>query len=143
MEESEIRAVEEILPHRPPFLFVSRIISLDAGKGAVTEYDVPMDLPVFAGHFPQEPIMPGVLILEMLAQSGAVAVLAEEACRGKVVYLAAVESARFRRPVRPGDTIRAEIALGPIKRGIGRATGKAYVGGEEVASATVLFVMPN
>lgn len=136
-------AAEDILPHRPPFLFVSRIISLDVGKSSVTEFDVDPDLPMFKGHFPQEPIMPGVIILEMMAQSGALAVLADDQYRGKVAYLAAIESARFRKPVRPGDTIRAEISIGPLRRGIGRATGKAYVGGEEVASAQITFALPN
>jgi len=143
MEENEIRAVEEILPHRPPFLFVSRIISLELGKGAVTEYDVPVDLPIFQGHFPGEPIVPGVIILEVLAQSSGLAFLAQEGMRGRVAYLAGVDSARFRKPVRPGETIRAETSLGPVRRGIGRATAKAYVGDEEVASATVLFALPN
>lgn len=143
MRVDESLAVEDILPHRPPFLFVSRIVSLEVGESAVTEYDVPLDLPLFKGHFPQEPILPGVIILEMLAQSGAIALLAVESNRGKVAYLAAVESARFRKPVRPGDTIRAETVLGPVRRGIGRATGTAYVNGEEVASAQVLFALPN
>ncbi len=137
------KAVEAILPHRAPFLFVDRIISLVPGKSAVAEFDVSPDLPMFQGHFPQEPVMPGVIILEMLAQSGALAVLSMPEMRGKIAYLAAIESARFRRPVRPGETLRAVTELGPMKRGIGRALGVAYVGDAEAARATVAFAVPN
>lgn len=143
MKELVKLAVEEILPHRPPFLFVSRIISLEVGKSAVTEFDVPPDLPLFQGHFPGEPILPGVIILEMLAQSGGLSLLASDEYRGKIAYLAAVDAARFRRPVRPGDTIRAESKILSVRRGVGRAEGKAYVNGEEVASATIVFVVQN
>ncbi|MGI6643888.1 MAG: 3-hydroxyacyl-ACP dehydratase FabZ [Bacillota bacterium] len=137
------KAVEAILPHRAPFLFVDRIISLEPGKSAVAEFDVLPSLPVFQGHFPLEPILPGVLILEMLAQCGALAVLSMPKMRGKIAYLAAVESARFRRPVKPGETLRAVTELGPIRRGIGRALGVAYVDDAEVARATVAFATPN
>ncbi len=143
MEEQAKMAVEDILPHRPPFLFVSRIISLDVGKSATTEFDVSPDLPLFKGHFPAEPILPGVIVLEMLAQSGGLSLLAADEYRGKIAYLAGVETARFRKPVRPGDTVRAETEILSIKRRIGKAVGKAYVNGEEVASATVLFAVQN
>ncbi len=143
MVSDEIRAVEEILPHRPPFLFVSRIVSVDAGRSATTEYDVPRDLFIFKGHFPQEPILPGVIVMEMLAQSGGLAFLAQKGMHGKVAYLAGIDHARFRRPVRPGDTIRADVEIVSLKKRIGRAVGRAYVGGEEAASATILFAMPN
>ena len=129
----------EILPHRPPFLFVSRMISVQAGEQAVCEFDVPEDMPLFQGHFPQEPILPGVIVLEMMAQSGAVALLSRDDMKGKIAYLAGIESARFKRPVRPGDTIRAEVALGPVRRGIGRGQGTAYVHEQEVARATIVF----
>ncbi len=138
-----LRAVEAILPHRAPFLFVSRIISIEPGVSAVAEFDVPPDLPAFRGHFPGVPVMPGVLILEMLAQSGALAVLSLDNMKDKIAYLAGIESARFRRPVRPGDVLRAVTRLGPIRRGIGRAEGVCYVGEDEVASATIRFAVPN
>lgn len=143
MNRNEVQAVEEILPHRPPFLFVSRIVSLDAGRSATTEYDVPPDLPLFRGHFPQEPILPGVIVMEMLAQTGGLAFLSQDGMRGKVAYLAGIDQARFRRPVRPGDTIRAEVQIVSMKRRVGRAVGKAYVGKEEAASATLLFALSN
>lgn len=143
MKELVELAVEDILPHRPPFLFVSRIVSLEVGKSAVTEFDVTPDLAIFQGHFPGEPILPGVIILEMLAQSGGLSLLAAEEYRGKLAYLAAVESARFRKPVRPGDVVRAESRILSVKRGVGKASGRAFVDGEEVASATIVFAVPN
>jgi 3-hydroxyacyl-[acyl-carrier-protein] dehydratase len=143
MISDETLAVEAILPHRPPFLFVSRIVSVDPGKSATTEYDVPHDLFIFEGHFPGEPILPGVIVMEMMAQSGGLAFLSQEGMHGKVAYLAGIDHARFRKPVRPGDTIRADVEIVSQKRRIGKAVGKAYVGGEEAASATILFAMPN
>jgi len=136
-------AVEDILPHRPPFLFVERILELEAGKSAVTEFDVSHDLPILQGHFPGEPILPGVIITEMLAQTGGLCLLALPEYRGKIAYLAAVESARFRKPVRPGDTLKAESRILSVKRGVGRAVGRAMVGDLEVASATIMFAIPN
>jgi 3-hydroxyacyl-[acyl-carrier-protein] dehydratase len=134
--------VQDILPHRAPFLFVTRILSLEEGKSVVAEYDVSADLPIFQGHFPQKPVLPGVIILEMMAQTGALAVLCQDEFKGRIAYLAGIEKARFKRPVLPGDTLRAEIKLGEIRRGIGRAEGAAYVGQELVASAVVVFAVP-
>jgi 3-hydroxyacyl-[acyl-carrier-protein] dehydratase len=136
-------AIESILPHRSPFLFISRIVSLEPGGKAVAEYDVPPDLPLFEGHFPQEPILPGVIIREMLAQSGALALLSLESMKGKVALLARIESARFKRPVRPGETLRAEMTMESMKMGIGRAEGTVYVGDNEAARAVIAFAVPN
>jgi len=141
LDDKKYPAPEDILPHRPPFLFVTRIISIDPEKGASAEYDVPHDLPILQGHFPGYPILPGVIVLEMLAQTGALAVLSREEFRGKLAYLAGIESARFRRPVRPGDTLRADIVLESMRLGVGRARGRVTMGGEEVASATILFAI--
>lgn len=135
--------IQSILPHRSPFLFVNRIISVEPGKSATAEYFVSPDWPVFRGHFPDDPVMPGVLIVEMMAQSGALALLCAEEMRGRVAYLAAIDSARFKRPVRPGDTLRAHTQMGPVKRGIGRATGVAYVNEVEVARAAITFALPQ
>lgn len=143
MKETAELAVEEILPHRPPFLFVSRIVSLEVGKAATTEFDVTPDLSLFRGHFPSEPILPGVIILEMMAQTGGLSLLASDEFRGKIAYLAAVESARFRKPVRPGDVLRAESRIMSVRRGVGKAMARALVGDEEVASATIVFAVPN
>lgn len=134
-------APEDILPHRPPFIFVTRIVSIEPEKGAVAEYDVPHDLSILRGHFPGYPILPGVIVLEMLAQTGALAILCKEEYKGKPAYLAGIDSARFLRPVKPGDTLRAEIALDSMRLGIGRAHGKVTVEGKEVARATILFAI--
>lgn len=134
---------EEILPHRPPFIFVSRVISIEPDKRAVAEYDVPVDLPIFQGHFPEHPVLPGVIVLEMLAQTGALALLSKGEFKGKIAYLAGVDSARFRRPVQPGDTLRAEVAMDSMRMQIGRAHGKVFVGEEEVASARIMFAIRN
>lgn len=135
------RTVCDVLPHRPPFLFISRIVSVEAGVCAVCEFDVPYDMPLFQGHFPEEPILPGVIILEMMAQSGAVALLSQEDMKGRLAYLAGIESARFRKPVRPGDVIRADVNLGSVRRRIGRGDGIAYVKDQEVARARIVFAV--
>lgn len=141
MDPSMHLAPEEILPHRPPFLFISRIISIEPEKGAVAEYDVPHDLSILRGHFPGYPILPGVIVLEMLAQTGALAILSREEFKGKLAYLAGVDSARFRRPVSPGDTLRAEMTMDSMRLNVGRARGRVTVDGEEVARATILFAI--
>lgn len=141
MDSDRIKDVLEILPHRPPFLFVTRILSLEAGHFAVAEYDIPPDLYILRGHFPQRPVLPGVIILEMMAQSGALALLGEAGKEGHIPYLAGIDKARFRRPVEGGETLRAEVKLERVLRGIGRAQGKAYVLDEEVASATIMFAL--
>ncbi len=143
MKEIAELAVEDILPHRPPFLFVSRICAIEVGRSAVTEFDVVPELSFFKGHFPAEPILPGVIILEMMAQTGGLSLLAADEYRGKIAYLAAVETARFRRPVRPGDVLRAESVIVSVRRGVGKASAKAYVGDDEVASATIVFAIPG
>ena len=123
-------------------MFLSRILAIDKGKSAAAEFDIPLDHPFFKGHFPQEPIFPGVIILEFLAQTGALAVLSQPDLKGKVVYLAGIESARFKTPAKPGDTIRAEITIESVRLRIGKASGKAFVGEKEIASAKVLFALP-
>ncbi|MGI6163493.1 MAG: 3-hydroxyacyl-ACP dehydratase FabZ [Bacillota bacterium] len=141
-DNGNLKRIKEILPHRDPFLFLTRIISIEQGKSAVAEFDIPQDHLFFKGHFPQEPIFPGVIILEMMAQTGALAILCDTGLKGKVAYLAGVESARFRRPVRPGQTLRAEVTIEGIRMNIGRANGKAFADGKEAAVAKVVFGLP-
>lgn len=136
-----LKDITAILPHREPFLFVSRIVKIEDGRLVVAEYDVPQDHPFFQGHFPQEPIFPGVIILEMMAQAGALAVLGGANKHGQVAYLAGIDSARFKEPVRPGQTLRAEVEIEFLRMGIGSARGKAFVKDKEVASAKVLFAL--
>lgn len=140
-EKFKIESPEAVLPHREPFLFVSKILEVNPGKSCLAEYHVPEDLWIFRGHFPQEPILPGVIILEMMAQTGAISVLTEKENSGKIAYLAGVEKARFKRPVRPGETLRAETYVDGFRRQIGRAHGIAYVGEKEVARAVILFAI--
>ncbi|HZQ34405.1 MAG TPA: 3-hydroxyacyl-ACP dehydratase FabZ [Dehalococcoidia bacterium] len=118
--------IMDAIPHRFPFLLVDRIVELEEGKRAVGIKNVTINEWFFQGHFPGLPVMPGVLIVEALAQVGAVALLSQAQYRGKIVYFAGIDGVRFRRPVVPGDTLRLEVELtrqrGPIGKGAARAT---------------------
>jgi 3-hydroxyacyl-[acyl-carrier-protein] dehydratase len=135
--------VHEILPHRSPFLFITRILEVEENHRAVAEFYVPPDMDVFKGHFPSHPVLPGVLILEMLAQTGAIAVLVNPSNRNRIAYLAGIDRARFKRPVMPGETMRAEAVLDKMRRVFGKAHGSVYVGDEEVLKAEILFAVAN
>jgi 3-hydroxyacyl-[acyl-carrier-protein] dehydratase len=126
----------EYLPHRYPFLLVDRIAAFEAGKSIVGIKNVTINEPFFQGHFPGHPIMPGVLILEAMAQVGGVfAQLSREANTDEVPYFVGIDKARFRRPVLPGDVLRLELLLLKVRRGIYSFTGKAYVEDTLVAEA--------
>jgi 3-hydroxyacyl-[acyl-carrier-protein] dehydratase len=135
------REIEAILPHRDPFLFLDEVLELEPGRRVVARRDVRAEDPWFAGHFPGRPVMPGVLIVEAMAQAGAVAVLYEEANRGKIAFFAGIDDCRFKRVVEPGDaltlTCEIEAARGPIGRG--KAT--AHVGDELAARGTLTFAV--
>ena len=128
-----------ILPHRYPFLLVDRIIEMEKGKRAVGLKNVTINEEFFCGHFPGHPVMPGVLIVEAMAQVAGVLVLSEPENRGKLVYFAGLDNVRFRKPVTPGDQLRLEIVPVKIKKKVGICEGKAYVGEDLVAEATLLF----
>lgn len=136
-----IDEIQEILPHRYPFLLVDRILEIEQGKKAVGIKNVTVNEPFFQGHFPGNPIMPGVLIVEAMAQVGAVAVLSMEDNRGKLALFAGIDKARFRRPVIPGDQLRMEVELIKVKGSMGKGKGMAYVGDELVAEAELMFVL--
>ncbi|MGB9886406.1 MAG: 3-hydroxyacyl-ACP dehydratase FabZ [Moorellales bacterium] len=138
MDAPEIMA---LLPHRYPFLLVDRILVLEPGKRAVGIKNVSLNEPVFQGHFPGQPVWPGVLILEALAQTGAVALLALPEYRGKIPYFGGIDRARFRRPVLPGDQLRLEVELLKIRGTAGKGQGRAWVEEEAVAEAEFLFVI--
>lgn len=136
-----IKEIQEIIPHRHPFLLIDCIEEIRPGEGATGYKSVTYTEPFFAGHFPQEPVMPGVLIVEALAQVGAVAILSEEENRGKVAYFGGINSAKFRKKVVPGDRLKLECQIikrkGPV--GIGSAT--ASVDGKVAVSAELTFMI--
>ena len=135
------KQIMEIIPHRQPMLLIDTIEEIEYGVRAVAKKCVSFNEPFFAGHFPNEPVMPGVLILEALAQTGAVAILGKEENHGKTAYFAAVNAAKFRKKVVPGDVLLLETEIikekGPI--GIGKAT--AMVAGEIVCTAELTFAI--
>ena len=136
-----IKEIQEIIPHRHPFLLIDCIEEIRPGEGATGYKSVTYNEPFFAGHFPQEPVMPGVLIVEALAQVGAVASLSEEENRGKGAYFGGINSAKFRKKVVPGDRLKLECQIikrkGPV--GIGSAT--ASVDGKVAVSAELTFMI--
>lgn len=133
--------IMEILPHRPPFLLVDVITELDEGRRCVGLKCVSVGEPHFAGHFPNQPIMPGVLIIEALAQVGAVAILSMEGNEGKIPFFGGVDSFRFRKPVVPGDTIKLEVEIDKIRGPIGKGSARALVGGDVVADGKLTFAL--
>ncbi len=137
-----IQEIMAIIPHRPPFLLVDRILEIDE-QHAIGVKQVTIDEPFFAGHFPGNPIMPGVLQVEALAQVGAVAVLHQPAYRGKVALLARIENMRFRKPVMPGDTLQLEMQLERIRGRIGKGHGVARVGDAVVAEGDFTFALAD
>ena len=128
--------IMKFLPHRYPFLLVDRIVKFEAGKQIVGIKNVTINEPFFQGHFPGHPIMPGVLILEAMAQVGGVyALLAKEVGENQVPYFVGIDKAKFRKPVLPGDTLVLDLELSTVRRGIYNFNGKATVNGKLVAEA--------
>ncbi len=134
-------AIQQIIPHRYPFLLVDRIVELEPGSRAVGLKNVSVNEPFFAGHFPGYPVMPGVLIVEALAQVGAVAMLAGGGHAGKLALFAGIDKVRFKRQVRPGDTLRLDVQIGQLRRGIGTGTGSATVDGELACRGEIMFAL--
>ena len=137
----DINEIMSIIPHRYPFLLVDKIVQLEPGKKVVGYKNVTMDEYFFQGHFPGEPVMPGVLIIEALAQTGAVAVLSLDKFKGKIAYFAGINKARFRRKVVPGDTLKLEVELIKLKGSAGIGSAVATVDGEKAAEAEIMFVI--
>jgi 3-hydroxyacyl-[acyl-carrier-protein] dehydratase len=134
----DINAICQILPHRFPFLLIDRVLDLQRQKRIVAVKNVTINEPFFAGHFPNLPIMPGVLIVEAMAQAGGVLLLTEFEDRDeKLILFTGIERARFRRPVVPGDQLRIEVEVKVWRGTGGRMEGKAYVGDKLVAEANV------
>ena len=137
----DTKQIQEVIPHRYPMLLVDRILELEPMKRAVGIKNLTINEAFFQGHFPQEPVMPGVLLLEAMAQVGGVAMLYPEENRGKIAYFAGMENVRFRRPVVPGDQLRMEAELQKVRGSIGRLSAKAFVEGELVAEGDFLFAL--
>jgi 3-hydroxyacyl-[acyl-carrier-protein] dehydratase len=147
-KEAHLPGIDEImaiLPHRYPFLLVDRVLELERGKRAVCIKNVTFNEPHFTGHFPDFPIMPGVLITEALAQAGACLVIGSVGADadGKLPLLTGIDKAKFRRPVRPGDQLRMEIELGRMRQGFGKTFCRATVDGELAAEMTISFALSD
>ena len=139
--ELDIQQIMEILPHRPPFLLVDKIIACEPGKSATGIKCVTMNEPFFTGHFPGHPVMPGVLILEALAQAGAVAALSLEENKGKLAIFGGVKHARFKRQVVPGDVLELTCELIARRGPVGYGKAVARVDGKIAAQAELTFVI--
>lgn len=133
--------IQSIIPHRYPFLLVDRIIELEPGKRAVGIKNVTINEPFFQGHFPEYPVMPGVLICEALAQVGAVAMLSLDEYRGKIGFFAGIDQFRFREQVKPGDVLQLELEITRLKGMIAKAKGQALVAGKVVAEGELMFAI--
>jgi 3-hydroxyacyl-[acyl-carrier-protein] dehydratase len=131
--------IRDLIPHRYPFLLVDRIVELEPGLRAVGIKNVTQNEPFFQGHFPDYPVMPGVLIIEAMAQVGAVGVMAGGEHKEKLALFAGIDGVRFRRQVVPGDVLTMEVEIDRLKRRVGRGTGRAAVGGERVCEARLMF----
>ena len=133
--------IEDVLPHRPPFLLLSEVSSVEPGVSAVGWWDLTGEEEFWTGHFPGRPTLPGVLMVESLAQLGAVAVLTDERYADKLPLFGGIDRARFRRQVVPGDRLDLEVTIGRMSARAGTGHGFATVGGERACEADLLFVL--
>ncbi|MGH3133356.1 MAG: 3-hydroxyacyl-ACP dehydratase FabZ [Gaiellaceae bacterium] len=133
--------IESILPHREPFLLLDEVTELDPGHRVVAQREVRADDWWFPGHFPERPVMPGVLIVEAMAQAGAVAVLVEEENRGRIAFFAGIDDCRFKRVVSPGDVLTLVCEIDAVRGPIGRGKATAHVGAELAARGMLTFAV--
>jgi 3-hydroxyacyl-[acyl-carrier-protein] dehydratase len=131
----------DVLPHRPPFLFVDEVVALEPGRSARGRWSLTGEEAFFAGHFPGRPTLPGVLMVEAIAQLGAIAVLTDDRFAGMLPLFGGIDKARFRRQAAPGDTLELEVELGRMSARAGKGSGRATVNGETACEADLLFVL--
>ena len=127
----DIKEIMSIIPHRQPFLLIDRVEEIVEGEKVIATKNVSYNEPFFAGHFPQEPVMPGVLIVEAMAQAGAVAILSMDEFKGKTAYFGGIKNAKFKKKVVPGDVLRLEVSIEKLKRNAGIGVGKRAAQPEE------------
>ncbi|MBC5635668.1 3-hydroxyacyl-ACP dehydratase FabZ [Ornithinibacillus sp. BX22] len=137
----DINEIKNTIPHRYPFLLVDKVLEMEEGKRVVGLKNVTVNEPFFQGHFPDYPVMPGVLIVEALAQAGAIAILGKEENRGKLGFLAGIDKCRFKRQVKPGDQLKLEVEIVRVKGPIGKGKGIATVDGELACEAEITFAI--
>lgn len=136
----DINEIKEILPHRYPFLLIDKVISMEGNK-IVAIKNVTVNENYFQGHFPAEAVMPGVLIIEALAKTGAVAILSKNEFKGKIAYFAGIDKAKFRRKVIPGDILRLEVEITKLRGRAGIGYGIAYVDDKKVCEGELTFMV--
>lgn len=136
-----VQEIQNIIPHRYPFLLVDKVLEIEEGKRVVGVKNVTINEPFFQGHFPEYPVMPGVLIIESMAQVGAIAMLQKEENQGKIGFLAGVDKCRFKRQVKPGDELKVEVEITRLKGAIGKGKGRATVDGELACEAEIMFAI--
>ncbi len=141
MDIMQVNEIMKRIPHRYPFLLMDRVLELELGKRGVGIKNVTVNEPFFQGHFPGTPIMPGVLMIEAMAQLGAVVVLGMPENQGKLALFAGIDNVRFRRQVVPGDQLRLEVEITRLRGPLGKGKGKALVEGEVAAEGDIMFAL--
>lgn len=137
----DLEQIKEVIPHRYPFLLVDKVLEMEEGKRIVALKNVTANEPFFQGHFPSYAVMPGVLMIEAMAQAGAIAVLNKEENKGKLGFLAGVDKCRFKRQVRPGDQLKLEVEIVRVKGPIGKGKGTVTIDGELACEAEITFAI--